>query len=1554
MINRRFLLLLLLLFHQFYVSYCSITSVSSYQPSTLEVTGECNNPAVAKSRYDYISLLTCIELCEKDDCVMIQYYDKLQSDSDSRCYIFDDLCDLSQNVGKRVNSSHIYYKNQFSTNYCVDYRDWEDKYLDNCNAYVTHGLCLNGKMTEKATVDRFEQAKWTDSNNALEACCACGGGISVFDNVAVTYINKNNFNDAPQECSFKDDINSTTSLAQWNNFALNQLMEGINYPLNGDVFIYKHLSNIDSSTSYTLSICNFSSYNINATPHDIYTDFFIFAAIEYIEVEEYIYFVNSEYFNLDLNVMSSVLEVQYYGYQDCNNLILNASLDDHSVIDMILPCFKHSTPPTSVSTLTPQIETTEVTEPTELTVQVNQTQSNTEQIEIFLDIYGYYTINENNWIYVTTACAALCVFITFCLFCCIRKCKKKKRKKKKNELQTLQTLSKHGQVSKHHKVPTHEPDDSFTIDGIDSESDVKEGSRSNIDEQIIISMEKKHGTLYLQDEHYDEHQVTNIENRWSNTPEKGPKLVFGDNIVDKKRSEGVKRKQFANQCLTVGHVDRTFGFGIPTTFKNAESVGFIYNEHNYRNELKFEFDILKQHLLNGGDVIIPYPSADDIRKKPHKYKQNGKGKQIIHHNIGTGNSKLAFKYLYAIEEHINSLKEVAYKTEHVDKVLYDDDNEYETDEKEELIKDNKKGLLVFQKAWYNDEQMAYIFNVHYERYKRVGSTLLAQPTKMLFGDNDVDNRRGKNVKRLYSAGQAKIMGPYDRSLAYGIITTFYKLKLDKGEFMKLMDEQFKYLQKHLWNGNDVVVPKPPKKDVLQNKNRYCNNGTQMIFHNIGTGIAQLPFDYIQYIQYKIDELHKYASGTKTVKYYSYSKGKTSKSKSQKIKEEIISIKCKIQNNVPKMYKCSWCAYEVHYIIKYKNCKHSSCEGCLAGLIIDHLNYADNTEEYRFRCWAGKTGKCPNGIICLEDVRIPDDKCYCDECKHNNTDTGNGTILDDESYKQFEYIWDAFSTKSPDDTDVCPNSTCKKLFKIDRPWRYKQDKVTNGYYYGREISFFDDIVINENECNCCGKTLTNELLKIMDDDFDDLEEIGTTAYQSINNCRICHQYYCDNCRSNCFYEIEREYTVRPPTPVNDVMMKFHVQRKLKKAAMKNDEFELEQKSEIKKEAFECCEICWYRFYCRECPHCQHKFCGMCDGKWNGCTANWTDKAQNFHPDDEKYEVDNINTNIDEKHGKHDSKGHHICGEKLKLQKKAEQLQMKREEMAHRKMKIMEGKLKDKLSEIVEKQGEIVEKDKTIKKLQNANNQQRLARTEKDAKIKELENEILKLEKKKLKDELEVKEKDVKELKKNIFELNQFRKKISVNVWKWKQNEKWISYDEDINRKIEALNIGESLTFHRPENNKQKNYKITKISECKGSQQNTETQYKRNIERFVVTGEYIIQYPKFWNNGCDLDYAEPSLIKLNIHESPAKEVANAFYATSKSKYNKYKNIKIICIESVQNQRLYDKYWMQRNVLKREIGEGMLNEKYLWHGTTVLDLIQKEGFRREFNNRALWGEG
>eukprot|EP01084_Bolivina_argentea_P283690 485956_1 len=532
--------ILFALFIPFYGSYSFNQSIETtqlatkqtHQPSVMQTDiptlnvlnlyGECDNPAEAKFRHDYVSLSECIDLFEEVDCVMLQYYEKLQSNSDSRCYIFDQICDLSQNVGKRANFSHIYYKNQFTTNYCVDYRDWTDKYLDSCNAYVTHGLCLNGKMTEKATVQIFEQSADLIYNwNALEACCECGGGKYVFNDIAVTYVNKHNFNNGLQECSFKNDMLTTINLIKWNNFGLHQLIEGINYPLNSDLFIYKYLSNVNSTTlnASEIYICNFDSYDITSTSHDIYTDFFIFASIENIGEEEYTYFINSEYFDIDLSVISSVLAVGYYTYQECNNFIVNASLDDNADIDMILPCFVHQnyTSATEVSTETPEIE--KVTEVTKVTVQVSQTPQ-----------------NENNRIYVimTVLSCILFLCVVIILFICLY------RYRRKTEAEKLQKHQKFSENVQHAKRKSNDVSaivDEMIITMVKTGDD--DECKYETDEKEEIIEENKKGLLVFQEAWYNKEQMKNIYEKYKSVDSaslaQAPKMLFGDNDVDNKR-----------------------------------------------------------------------------------------------------------------------------------------------------------------------------------------------------------------------------------------------------------------------------------------------------------------------------------------------------------------------------------------------------------------------------------------------------------------------------------------------------------------------------------------------------------------------------------------------------------------------------------------------------------------------------------------------------------------------------------------------------------------------------------------------------------------------------------------------------------------------------------------------------------------------------------------------------------------------------------------------------------------------------------------------------------
>ncbi|MCP4114204.1 MAG: hypothetical protein GY737_02170, partial [Desulfobacteraceae bacterium] len=163
------------------------------------------------------------------------------------------------------------------------------------------------------------------------------------------------------------------------------------------------------------------------------------------------------------------------------------------------------------------------------------------------------------------------------------------------------------------------------------------------------------------------------------------------------------------------------------------------------------------------------------------------------------------------------------------------------------------GKIFYQTDWYDRWQLKHIQAKNLK-------------VKMLFGDNNQDYFRKNYQSRQHFGGQAKIIGHYDRKYAFGIVTTFFKsqssttiVKSDPphiDKFKILMDKQFKKLTNFLSQGYDIVIPTPSKKQI-KNTNKFYYKGQQVIYHNLDTGIAKLPFIYLMYIQQKIDQLEKY-------------------------------------------------------------------------------------------------------------------------------------------------------------------------------------------------------------------------------------------------------------------------------------------------------------------------------------------------------------------------------------------------------------------------------------------------------------------------------------------------------------------------------------------------------------------------------------------------------------------------------------------------------------------------------------------------------------------------
>ena len=260
--------------------------------------------------------------------------------------------------------------------------------------------------------------------------------------------------------------------------------------------------------------------------------------------------------------------------------------------------------------------------------------------------------------------------------------------------------------------------------------------------------------------------------------------------------------------------------------------------------------------------------------------------------------------------------------------------------------------------------------------------------------------------------------------------------------------------------------------------------------------------------------------------------------------------------------------------------------------------------------------------------------------------------------------------------------------------------------------------------------------------------------------------------------------------------------------------------------------------------------------------------------------------------------------------------------------------------------------------------------------EKENEIEKLRKEKellkraksdrrikVEQQLKAKQNELEEMKKQIEEIKQKageEKQESVVIWKWKENDgTWISYDNAISNIIEKLKTKESHQYTFSGN--QQTYKITKLSSTTAEQKNTKTNVKRDVKRTKKErGLNNIKYPEWWNmndvnldkelSGIDPKYAVPKLVELNQNTMPAEEIIVNFKKTCPSKT-------VLKVFSIENQMLYDSYWNARRKLIELIGKEKLNERDVFHGSrqaNVMGMIQKEGFRKEFNKSAASGKG
>eukprot|EP01083_Nonionella_stella_P047795 127939_1 len=122
----------------------------------------------------------CMEWCsDRDDCEMFNYFEDFKQINDSRCYIFDTLCDVSVDNDRKSVIGYFEFDKQ-----CVNYpSDWTDNTGDDCDYYQSYNWCRNNTLLRNEN-DFVDLIDYKYQLTAIESCCECGGGIHVMDEVA--------------------------------------------------------------------------------------------------------------------------------------------------------------------------------------------------------------------------------------------------------------------------------------------------------------------------------------------------------------------------------------------------------------------------------------------------------------------------------------------------------------------------------------------------------------------------------------------------------------------------------------------------------------------------------------------------------------------------------------------------------------------------------------------------------------------------------------------------------------------------------------------------------------------------------------------------------------------------------------------------------------------------------------------------------------------------------------------------------------------------------------------------------------------------------------------------------------------------------------------------------------------------------------------------------------------------------------------------------------------------------------------------------------------------
>eukprot|EP01083_Nonionella_stella_P114331 337968_1 len=268
----------------------------------------------------------CMDWCSNtDECAVFNYFEDFKQINDSRCYIFDELCDIRIDNDRKSVIGYFGFDVE-----CINYpSNWRDNTGDNCNYYQTYNWCQNQTISRNEN-DFYDLIDYKYELTAIDSCCECNGGIHIMDNVAFSIDNWFDFEDIL--CTWEHSaLTPQSSFRNWDNINLYDLCSTQLEDVNCNMLIDTQFN--ENDYDYAMHLCDYTSV---ARTNGNFS--FVFDSVINDEAQTYDVFISTLWFNLDVEYYSSNVHIYHSNHSNCIGNIMRLNAMNQTTSYGIHPC----------------------------------------------------------------------------------------------------------------------------------------------------------------------------------------------------------------------------------------------------------------------------------------------------------------------------------------------------------------------------------------------------------------------------------------------------------------------------------------------------------------------------------------------------------------------------------------------------------------------------------------------------------------------------------------------------------------------------------------------------------------------------------------------------------------------------------------------------------------------------------------------------------------------------------------------------------------------------------------------------------------------------------------------------------------------------------------------------------------------------------------------------------------------------------------------------------------------------------------------------------------